>query len=233
MMNKQERLEAVYKNLRSGGLVRTKKDFASAIGVSYPNISSALNGNEAYLTCNLFKKVHSRYPKFNTNWLITGEGEMIIDSKEIYNAPKSEDKLSHYELVPLYNLDSVGGFRSSNDIMDNPTYIEKYIPFPGAVKGDFCIHVTGNSMTPLYSPGSIILVREVKGWREYFGYGNSFVILLKDGRRILKQVKESRKDTKENVLCVSFNQSYPDEELPKNMILNVYKVIMTLTVEGF
>ena len=43
-------------------------------------------------------------------------------------------------------------------------------------------------MIPTIPPGSLMLIREVANWREYFGYGNIFVIVLKDGRRITKEM---------------------------------------------
>ena len=141
------------------------------------------------------------------------------------------DESPDYEMVAVWNFDAVGG--SSNEITDAPAYIERYVPFVGAHKDDMCVHVTGNSMIPTYSPGSLVLMREVPNWREYFGYGHNFVIFLNDGRRILKEVQRYAENPKDYVLCVSHNRDYPDEELPKSMIRNVYKVIMSLTNEGF
>lgn len=119
-----------------------------------------------------------------------------------------------------------------NEVIDSPAYIEKYIPFAGACFDDICIYVIGNSMIPVYSAG-MLLVRKVEGWKDYFGYGHCYVLLLKDGRRILKKIKESKVNSTKNVLCVSFNPERLEEELPRDFIVDVYKVIITLTNEGF
>ena len=87
-------------------------------------------------------------------------------------------------------------------------------------------------MLPKYESGSILLLRPVDRWREYFGYGNCFVLLLEDGRRVLKQIQKVNGDN-EKVLCVSINEKYPAEELPKSMIVKVFKVIACLNNEGF
>lgn len=138
-----------------------------------------------------------------------------------------------YTLVPVYNFDAVGGMHSSNDVTDSPAFVERHVPFVGARKEDICVNVTGNSMAPTYCSGSLLLLREVQNWAEYFGYGHCYVIFLKDGRRILKEVQRFAENSKEYVLCVSHNKDYPPEELPKSMITAVYKVIMTLTNDGF
>lgn len=163
---------------------------------------------------------------------IKAEGKFIIQEGS-GTVALAEIKNTSFVLVPLYNFDAVGGMGASNDIIDAPAYIERYIPFAGARKDDICISVTGNSMMPTYSSGSILLVRKVDGWKEYFGYGLCYVLFLKDGRRILKEVQKSEADPQKYVLCVSYNSKNPSEELPRDFIIGVYKVIMVLTNEGF
>ena len=50
MTTKQERLKEVYDHLRSYFGIHTQIDFAEAIRITRPALSSAMNGNEAYLT---------------------------------------------------------------------------------------------------------------------------------------------------------------------------------------
>lgn len=176
-------------------------------------------------------KIIAVYPELSINWLLTGRGEMLNTKDESLT---TEPTTENYKLVPLYNFDAVGGMRTSNDIVDCKESIEKYIPFIDAQSMDICIPITGNSMIPAYNPGSIVLLREVVRWREYFGYGHVFVLCLKDGRRIIKEVRKSEENSKDNILCISYNyQSSAPEDLPKEMIDRVYKVIKVLTNEGF
>lgn len=122
---------------------------------------------------------------------------------------------------------------SSNAIVDEPQYTIGLVPFVGAQDDDVCITESGNSMIPTIPPGSMLLLRNVPEWREYFGYGGIFVIELKDGRRITKEVRRSEENAKTNILCHSHNGSVPDEELPKAMIVSVWKVVKVLTNLGF
>lgn len=140
---------------------------------------------------------------------------------------------SDYRLVPLINIDAVGGMRTGNDSIDEQEYVIGRIAFSGAQEGDKCLRITGHSMEPACPPGSVVLIREVERWNDYFGFGNIFVVLLDDGRRVLKQITKSEEDPKKYVRCVSFNKEYPEEDLPKSMIAGVWKVIKVLTDRGW
>lgn len=139
-----------------------------------------------------------------------------------------------YRLVPMINSDAVGGMHKMNDIsVTDSEYIIKYIPFVDATADDVCIRVTSDSMIPTCPPGCVVQIREVYNWKEYFGYGNLFVLQLKDGRRIIKEVTKYEDNPKDYVLCISHNRTVPAEELPKNFIVSVWKVIKVLTDRGW
>lgn len=153
----------------------------------------------------------------------------IIEEERKFVQKKGEN----YRLVPLIHIDSVGGMHSQNEIIDEPQYIERYIPFINAHEGDIAIIQTGTSMIPTIPPGSFLQLRKVGNWQEYFGYGNIFVIELIDGRRITKEVSRYDANPKDFIWCISHNPDVPDEELPKNMIVSVWKVIKVLTDKGW
>ncbi|WP_289157938.1 hypothetical protein [uncultured Muribaculum sp.] len=73
-------------------------------------------------------------------------------------------------------------------------------------------------MTPTIPPGSILLLREVQDWKEYFGYGNISVLWLKDDRRITKEARRYDDDAKNYIWSVSHNLDVADKELPKSFI---------------
>jgi len=81
---KQERLREVYEHLRQHFGVHTQIDFAKALGLTRPAISSAMNGNEAYLTDNLFKRICAAYQGvFNLEYLLTGNGQLLTIKEEV------------------------------------------------------------------------------------------------------------------------------------------------------
>ncbi len=108
MKERQKRLMEVYEHLRKYYGVHTKTGFAEAVKYGRTSMSSAMNGNELYLTDSLFRSICLAYPNvFNLNYLLTGEGSLLQSNKEAvlgrYPAPSgmvSEDAPS--ESLPLW-----------------------------------------------------------------------------------------------------------------------------------
>lgn len=245
-----KRVEDVIEWLIGHGVVANKTDLAQKIGYNRSSISHIINGSKPlsekfiYKLCQLSDSINPRYLLGTDDVMVFANGQhrQIHDyvagqQKELEDVTEKlnaiQTGIEGYRLVPVYNFDAIGSLHNGNEITDAPAFIEKYVPFTGAHDDDICVHVTGNSMLPTYSPGTLLLLRRVEGWREYFGYGHTFILFLNDGRRILKEVRKFGENPKEYVLCVSHNKEYEPEELPKAMIVSVYKVIMSLANEGF
>ena len=58
-MDKKETLNFIFEQARSAGLARTQRDFAALLGINEKGFSSAMNGNEKYLTDSLIEKFSS------------------------------------------------------------------------------------------------------------------------------------------------------------------------------
>ena len=83
---KQERLREVYEHLRQHFGIHTQIDFAKVLGLTRPAISAAMNGNEAYLTDNLFKRICAAYQGvFNLDYLLNGTGSLLTIREEVTN----------------------------------------------------------------------------------------------------------------------------------------------------
>lgn len=108
MKERQKRLIEVYEYLRKHYNVHTKTGFAEAVKYGRTSMSSAMNGNDLYLTDGLFRSICLAYPNvFNLNYLLTGKGSLLQSNKEAvlgrYPAPPgmvSEDVPS--ESLPLW-----------------------------------------------------------------------------------------------------------------------------------
>ena len=84
MNARKDRLNEVYEHLRNHFGIHTKMQFAAVLKITQPALSSAMNGNEAYLTDNLFKRICAAYQGvFNLNYLLTGEGKLLVKAGEI------------------------------------------------------------------------------------------------------------------------------------------------------
>jgi len=55
----------------------TQTEFAGALGISPSSLSNIYNGRTSP-TNNHVQAIHRRFPQINTNWLLFGDGEMMI-----------------------------------------------------------------------------------------------------------------------------------------------------------
>lgn len=165
----------------------------------------------------------------NLDWLLTGEGEMLrLNSVKVENANNEGTNL-----VPLINIDSVGGMWSENSLDRSEQYVDRMIPLPNSRQGDVAILQSGDSMQPQIPSGAVLHIRKVEDWREYFGYGNVYVLWLRDDRRITKLVQKYDADPQNYILCCSYNPSVASEELPRKFIREVWQVVNVLINKGW
>lgn len=104
MNERQKRLIEVYEHLRRYFGIHTKTGFAEALHYGRTSLSAAMNGDESYLTDNLFKNICEVYPgTFNIEYLLHGNGQLLSIQEEVttnelenqFNQPQSSyiDKL--------------------------------------------------------------------------------------------------------------------------------------------
>lgn len=206
----------------------TNKEFERKCGMSNGYINSMRKG----LGASMIEKVLIVYPELNRVWLMTGEGTMLRTDATAGSVEEAEAKHTDKDIVmvPVLNLDARGGF-ADNTVVDTPEYITELIPFRTGVAqhGDFVIPMYGDSMYPRYPSGSRLLVRKIECWREYLEFGACYVIELTDSRKIVKIVK--RGADKEHFLLVSVNPDFEAQEIPLNIINNVFLVKLMLKNE--
>ena len=86
MNERQKRLIEVYEHLRRYFGIHTKTGFAEAIHYGRTSLSAAMNGDESYLTDNLFKNICEAYRGvFNLDYLLTGNGQLLTIREEVTN----------------------------------------------------------------------------------------------------------------------------------------------------
>ena len=84
MNERQKRLNEVYEHLRRYFGIHTKTGFAEALHYGRTSLSAAMNGDESYLTDNLFKNICEAYPHtFNLDYLLNGEGSLLTIEEEV------------------------------------------------------------------------------------------------------------------------------------------------------
>jgi phage repressor protein C with HTH and peptisase S24 domain len=171
----------------------------------------------------------NKFQEINRVWLTIGIGEMLLTETPPPTEPPPED--GDTILIPVVNLDSRGGM-AFNEEVQTDAYITGRLPFPKTIahQGDVVIPIYGDSMEPTYKAGSMVLIREVELWREYLELGCTYIIGLVDDRRIIKNVMAGS-DT-QHYLLVSINPSYQPQEIAKNIIRSVWRVIASVRREA-
>ena len=86
MNERQKRLNEVYEHLRRYFGIHTKTGFAEAIHYGRTSLSAAMNGDDSYLTDNLFKNICEAYKDvFNIDYLLNGTGQLLTIQEEVAN----------------------------------------------------------------------------------------------------------------------------------------------------
>ena len=81
-MDRKERFEKAYNYLKFQGIIKKQEDVAKTMGATRANVSLALNGNPAVLTDNFLMRFAKAYSgMFSCDWLLTGDGEMLITNE--------------------------------------------------------------------------------------------------------------------------------------------------------
>lgn len=221
--------EALQQYFKDKGLSQVA--IAERLGVTKAYVNALLAGRQRFGKKQA--QIWSEQFGISKSWLLTGEGEMLKENSVEAQPDEPFVPEGSNTMIPLIHIDSVGGIHSYNSLASSERYVERMIPLPDARVGDVAILQSGNSMMPIIPSGAILHIRRVDGWREYFGYGGDFVLWLMDDRRITKQVLKYLPDPTNYVTCHSYNPEVADEELPKSMIQEVWKVVNVLINKGW
>ena len=93
IIDKKNRLEKAVAYLKGAQIIKNQKDISDTGIVSEESLTRALKGNEKYLTDNFLKKIAAKYG-FNSDWLLTGNGSMLIPQIEEV-VPDEEEEESY------------------------------------------------------------------------------------------------------------------------------------------
>ena len=252
-----------------------------------------LNGKTKNISPKMANNIVSAFPEINKDWLLTGNGEMLIEeeeeepylraernkyglslqriqeltnlplktlkaydngSKEMpddileafdnlfqrieneYNEREEEntaipvlitdDMVSNVK-VPFYEVDFAGGFTSPEMFSEvKPSFVISSPSFSGA---DFACVLTGNSMSRRIKNGSVIGLKKINEWWEYFPTNEIYAIVTKNGLRTVKIVKRSGKsgyiDLIPDPLPEYNNPPYETETIRMEYVIGFYQVV--------
>ena len=216
------------------GMGQTK--FEEKVGLSRGFVNT-LKDN---LTLKTLTKIETAYPELNTDWLKTGEGEMLKEEKSGVQFYGPENAPTGKRLIPLYDdgATTIGGNlkrgRSAN--MQSNSHPTEWID-----PGDWFKNVTAairhyeDSMIE-YPSGCVLALREVQD-KMLLIPGKDYVIETTENR-VTKKIQLGADDT--YIRCHSTNtETYPDGTLvhqPFNIrfdnILKIFEVLGYVVKKG-
>lgn len=204
LYNKKDILIQSFNDLRKHGFVKTWTDFADIVGVNRSVLSAAKNGDEKYLTDTLMAKVKSAH--------------------ELRLAPPTEEEISQ-EMVLVIPTGARAGTLADFSISTEAYECERMVtPIKGA---DFAIQVTGDSMSPEYPSGSVILIKKINE-KAFIEWGKTYVLDTDNGA-VIKNIR--RTDNPEVIECVSLNPAYQPFTMETRYINGWYRVLMVLSLK--
>jgi hypothetical protein len=252
-----------------------------------------LNGKTKNISPKMANNIVSAFPEINKDWLLTGNGEMLIEEEEeepylraernkyglslqriqeLTNLPLKtlkaydngskempDDILEAFEnlferieneynereeenntlpvlitddmvssvKVPFYEVDFAGGFTSPEMFSEvKPSFIISSPSFAGA---DFACILTGHSMSRRIKNGSVIGLKKINEWWEYFPTNEIYAIVTKNGLRTVKIVKRSTQsgyiDLIPDPLPEYNSPPYEAETIRMEYVIGFYQVV--------
>ena len=160
-------------------------------------------------------KISVVYGDISAEWLLRGDGDMI-KSYDLEEKPNKYDLIG--ETIPLYNAEASAG---TGMMRLDSEYIVGSLNVPFARKGDIAITAIGNSMTPVISSGDTLVVRQRNNWHDYIDLGEMHVIVTTED----VFVKVVSDNTADRITLHSYNESFKDFSISKELITGVFKLI--------
>lgn len=214
------------------------KEYLEYKGISDYRFEKDMSLSKGYInkaknpTSDVLVKMCGIYTDLSAEWLLTGEGEMLINGNTNENnqsnmKTESNNPSGYYTtyLLPLSAMGgSLTGFAADGVMLQNCEAIVSPI-----ANVDFAITVYGDSMAPEYPSGSRILINKINP-DIFIEWGKTFVLDTPNGV-IVKEIWESSKEG--HIRCHSINPApkYKDFDVPMDEIYGMYRVLMCLSAK--
>lgn len=184
-------------------LRKNQGEMAIALGISPQYMSDLVNG---------------RKPKSEQKY-----AELMLKMCE----QVKETELSNISQgIPLIPAEAMAGYLNG-EIMVSPSEYD-YFNLPNFQKADFMITVRGDSMTPKYTSGDIVICKNLYLNDIFFQWGKTYVVNTEQGALIKKVMPGEDND---HIKLVSENPEYPPIEIERSIIYQIALVLGTIRFE--
>lgn len=233
-MNKDKAIKVFNELLKELGM--NPKQLSDSLGKERPQWAyDILNENKNVgISKNIAELVCEKFPQINKSWLLTGEGEMLSNTKEdgenlisLATEPNLEygieqPKISYSKGVPYYNVDFIGGF---DLILNDQTTIPEYlIDFKKYNDATCWCNVTGHSMEPEINHGDIIALKKIED-PSFLPLGEVYAIVTTNDMRTIKRLGAGKTDDAYTLVPSNKSPEYSPQQLPAKMIRTIFQVL--------
>lgn len=214
-LEQQQKIIERIRQLRSL-LELSQSRFAEHMGISPANMSKHLNG-KLPITHGLVNRICLDYG-VSRNWLLQGT-DVPFGKNETQPLRHTAGRPAKRG-VPVYDIDVTAGFGPLERMFTNDRITGRIdLPQLSNPADERIVRVSGNSMEPLISDGSLIAIRESQS--DTIFWGQPYVIIMDDYR----MVKIPRKHPDESLLILhSDNPDYDDIEVKRADVIGMYMV---------
>lgn len=213
--------------------------FAKSIGITPTQIYDLQSGKIKNISANVGNKIVAKYPNYNLAWLISGNGDMLINESSDGNAVMlgKAQRINSDEAITVkyYEISPTASFVSFCNEMSEDADSIKIIPEHNEVLDDsYCVFkVTGESMAPQIQDQARVLCREVNPTR-WHQLRDCIVAIAYDDKFVIKRIQKNKLESGNYLVLASDNPDYPDtEKVSVSSIRCVFKAVRIISQRIF
>lgn len=196
----------------------TQAEFTRRIETSSTYVSAIRKG----ISPSKLKKICEIFPDLNRDWLVYGEGEMLLDNPE--RQTKNIDPGFETLLLPVEAL--AGSLQMWSEGVRQQDCRRIVSPISGA---DYAIPIKGDSMEPKFHDGSTLLIKRIND-KAFIPWGHPMVIDTENGVLIKRVMPDDESKDGEYIKVESINPAYPSFRIPTSSIFGLYRVMGTVDI---
>ncbi|MFT5821243.1 MAG: transcriptional regulator with XRE-family HTH domain [Crocinitomix sp.] len=205
-----------------------KGDIAAKIGISQNKLSEIM-GKRMNVGTDSLSALSSIY-NIDSKWLLTGEGDMIINEIQVVNEPKPAFDQHSVPLVSKYS------YEKFKDYYDQPNFIEMLNTISWGnhheinPKIDRAFEIRGDYMDDdsafSFLDGDLVLTKglEDPDWSKLSSSKSYYILLHREKGVLTCQVADYNAENK-SITCHYLNASYDDFDLKIDDVLTTFKII--------
>lgn len=172
-------------------------------------------------------KFLAQYPEVSSEWLLTGNGEMLkeeVNSGLVRQAAQGSDKA-----IPLVALSAVAGFGNANFAITEADVKEYYVvPKFKYCHVDFMIEISGSSMYPKYNSGDVVACTIIHE-DTFIQWNKCHIIATREQGILCKRLRQSEQQG--YITAISDNKEYPPFDIPVSQITGIALVCGVIRLE--